>query len=39
MIPYGLEFGVGLVVLIVSIKFGFWWGVGTYIAYRVFLKD
>lgn len=38
MLPWGLEFAVAVIVLVISIKFGILFGIGAYVAYRVLLK-
>jgi len=39
MLPYGLQFGVFVITMVITIKFGFLYGVGAYVLYRLFLKD
>lgn len=39
MLPFGFQFGIFVILLLVSIKFGMLWGLAGYIAYLTFLKD
>lgn len=39
MLPFGLGFGIAIIVIVLALKFGVIWGLTAYMAYRFFIKD